>query len=49
MLIGVLPLLGWAVLTFILVKAVVDYSEPHAGYSSPFLGIGSPIAIAICS
>ncbi len=45
--IGVMPLIGWAVLTFILVKAVVDYSKPHSGYSSPFLGIGAPVAIAL--
>jgi amino acid transporter len=45
--IGVLPFVGWAVLTFVLVKAVVDYSKPHAGYAKPFLGIGSPIAIAL--
>ena len=45
--IGVAPFLGWALLTFILVKAVVDYSKPHAGYASPFLGIGSPVAIAL--
>jgi amino acid transporter len=46
-LIGALPFLGGAVLTFVLVKAVVDYSKPHAGYAKPFLGIGSPIAIAL--
>jgi hypothetical protein len=45
--IGVMPFLGWAFLTYIIYKAVVVYSAPHAGYSSPFLGIGSPIAIAI--
>jgi hypothetical protein len=45
--IGVLPFVGGAVLTFVLVKAVIDYSKPHAGYAKPFLGIGSPIAIAL--
>jgi amino acid transporter len=45
--IGVLPFIDGAVLTFVLVKAVVDYSKPHAGYAKPFLGIGSPIAIAL--
>jgi amino acid transporter len=45
--IGLMPLIGFAVLMFILVKAVVDYSKPHSGYSSPFLGIGSPIVIAL--
>ena len=45
--IGVLPFVGGAVLTFVLVKAVIDYSKPHAGVAKPFLGIGSPIAIAL--
>ena len=45
--IGVFPLFGAAVLTFVLVKAVVEYSKPHAGFARPFLGIGSPIAIAL--
>jgi amino acid transporter len=45
--IGVLPLFGALVLTWVLVKAVIDYSKPHAGYAKPFLGIGSPIAIAL--
>jgi amino acid transporter len=45
--IGALPFAGGAVLTFVLVKAVVDYSKPDGGYAKPFLGIGSPIAIAI--
>jgi hypothetical protein len=37
------------VLTFVLVKAVLVYSKPHAGFAKPFLGIGSPIAIALAS
>jgi amino acid transporter len=45
--IGVLPFFGFAVLMFVLVKAVIDYSKPHAGLAKPFLGIGSPIAIAL--
>jgi amino acid transporter len=45
--IGVLPFVGGAVLLFVLVKAVHDYSKAHAGYAKPFLGIGSPIAIAL--
>jgi amino acid transporter len=45
--IGVLPFFGGAVLTFVLVKAILVYSKPHAGYAKPFLGIGSPIAIAL--
>ncbi len=45
--VGVLPFAGFAILMFILVKAVVDYSKPHAGLAKPFLGIGSPIVIAL--
>jgi amino acid transporter len=45
--IGVLPFFGGAVLTFVLIKAIVVYSEPHAGFARPFLGIGSPIVIAL--
>ncbi|HWF26051.1 MAG TPA: APC family permease [Solirubrobacteraceae bacterium] len=45
--IGVLPFFGGAVLTFVLIKAILVYSEPHAGFARPFLGIGSPIAIAL--
>jgi amino acid transporter len=45
--IGVLPFVGGAILTWVLVKAVIDYSKAHAGYAKPFLGIGSPIAIAL--
>jgi amino acid transporter len=45
--IGLLPFVGGAILTWVLVKAVIDYSKPHAGYAKPFLGIGSPIAIAL--
>ncbi len=30
-----------------LIKAVIDYSKADGGYSKPFLGIGSPIAIAL--
>ncbi len=45
--IGVLPFVGGAVLTWVLVKAVIDYSKPNGGAAKPFLGIGSPIVIAI--
>ncbi|HUO73495.1 MAG TPA: APC family permease [Solirubrobacteraceae bacterium] len=45
--IAVLPLVGGLILAWVLVKAVIDYSKPHAGYAKPFLGIGSPIAIAL--
>ncbi|MGZ4287645.1 MAG: APC family permease [Solirubrobacteraceae bacterium] len=45
--IGVLPMVGALILTWVLIKAVIDYSKPHSGYAKPFLGIGSPIAIAL--
>ena len=45
--IGVLPFVGGLILTWVLIKAVIDYSKPHSGYAKPFLGIGSPIAIAL--
>lgn len=45
--IGVLPFAGGCVLTFILIKAVIEYSAADGGYAKPFLGIGSPIAIAL--
>ena len=38
---------GGLILTWVLVKAVIDYSKADGGYSKPFLGIGSPIAIAL--
>ncbi len=47
--IGVLPLFGALVLTWVLIKAVIDYSKPTGGYAKPFLGIGSPVAIAIAT
>jgi amino acid transporter len=45
--IGVLPFAGAAIFTAVLIKAVHDYAKAHAGYAKPFLGIGSPIAIAL--
>ncbi len=47
--IGVLPFTGGAILTWVLIKAVIDYRKPHSGYARPFLGIGSPIAIALAT
>jgi amino acid transporter len=44
---GVVPLFGGAFLTFVLVYATITYAKPHSGYAKPFLGIGSPIAIAL--
>jgi amino acid transporter len=45
--IGVLPFVGGAILTWVLVKAVIDYSKPDGGYAKPLFGIGAPIVIAI--
>jgi amino acid transporter len=45
--IGVLPLVGGLILTWVLIKAVIDYSKADGGYAKPLLGIGSPIAIAL--
>jgi amino acid transporter len=45
--IGVLPFVGGLTLTWVLIKAVIDYSKADGGYAKPFLGIGSPIAIAL--
>lgn len=42
-----IPFVGAAALTYIIVKAFVVYSAPHSGFAKPFLGIGSPIAIAL--
>ena len=47
--IGVLPTLGGAVLAFILVYAVIEYAKADGGFAKPFLGIGSPIAIALAT
>jgi len=46
---GVLPLIGFAVMAWIFVKAFVDYSQAGAGYSHPLLGIQVPIVIGIGS
>jgi amino acid transporter len=45
--IGLLPFAGGVILTWVLIKAVIDYSKAAGGYAKPFLGIGSPIAIAL--
>jgi amino acid transporter len=46
---GVVPLLGFAILALIFVKALHDYSQKDFNYSPPFLGIEVPIAIGIGS
>jgi amino acid transporter len=44
---GVVPLLGFAILALIFVKAFHDYSQEGFNYSPPFLGIEVPIAMGI--
>jgi amino acid transporter len=44
---GVLPLLGFAVMAFIFIKAFIDYSKAGANYSTPLFGIQIPILIGI--
>jgi amino acid transporter len=45
--VGLIPLLGGLFLTWILIKAFIEYSPADGGYAKSFLGIGSPIAIAL--
>ncbi len=48
LLLGVVPLAGGAFLTYIIVKAIVTYSQADANYSTATVfGIGSSIAIAL--
>jgi amino acid transporter len=42
-----LPLLGAAVLTYVFLKAIIEYAKKDGGYAKPFLGIGSPVVITI--
>jgi len=42
-----LPLLGGGILTWVFIKAAIDYSKPDGGYASPLLGIGAPVIITI--
>jgi amino acid transporter len=44
---AVLPLLGAGILTWVFIKAAIDYSKPDGGYASPLLGIGAPVIITI--
>ena len=47
--VGVAPFLGGAILTFIFVKAFLDYktSSTDVIYSGGFLGVGTPLAIGV--
>jgi amino acid transporter len=42
-----LPMLGGVILTWVFVKACIDYSKPDGGYASPLFGIGAPVIITI--
>jgi hypothetical protein len=47
--VGVAPFLGGAILTFIFVKAFLDYktTSTDVNYSGGFLGVGTPVAIGV--
>ncbi len=46
--IGVAPFAGAAILTYLLVKSVIDLADPEASYSgSSVLGIGVPLFIGV--
>jgi amino acid transporter len=47
--VGVVPVLGGAMLTFIFIKAFHDYSQKDFNYSKPILGIQTPIFIGVGS
>ena len=47
LLVGLVPLLGFAGMAFIFGKAAHDYSKAGANYSAPFLGVQVPIVIGI--
>jgi len=42
---GVLPLTGSAILGYVFVKAVKDYSAKTGGSAKPFIGVGAPVVI----
>jgi amino acid transporter len=44
---GVVPLLGFAMLTYIFIQGLHDFSQADYNYSPPFLGIQVPIAMGI--
>src|SRR5262249_9499434 len=47
--VGVAPFLGGAILTFIFVKAFLNYktTSTDVNYSGGFLGVGTPVAIGV--
>jgi amino acid transporter len=49
LMVGVAPFLGGAMLTFIFVKAFLDYktTSTDVNYSGGFLGVGTPVAIGV--
>ena len=42
-----LPVLGGAILTWVFIKASIDYSKSDGGYAKALFGIGSPVMITI--
>jgi amino acid transporter len=44
---GVAPFLGGAMLTFIFIKAYIDYKPADANYGGDFLGVGVSVAIGV--
>lgn len=46
-LIGVLPVLGGLMLTYVLVRSFFELIKPHSGFAGPILGVGAPFAIAV--
>jgi amino acid transporter len=45
--VGLAPVLGGAMLTFIFVKALTFYKDPIENYSGSFLGIGTSVAVGV--
>lgn len=44
---GVLPMLGAAILAYVFVKATIEYSKADGGYAKAVFGVGSPVVITI--
>jgi amino acid transporter len=47
--IGVLPVAGGIMLTWVLVQSLVEIVKPHSGFAGPILGVGAPFAIALAT
>jgi uncharacterized membrane protein len=42
-----LPMLGGLILTWVFIKASIDYSAADGGYAKAVLGVGSPVVITV--